>query len=175
MSITSPIFLYFKLTSSLTSSRSNLNTNPSLHYQYHTNISPFQSFNFEDPRNLPIKSFLLKDISTQKNLKRRTGVLFNEDKLDLCCPSHCKWPTVHCAVLLGKKVKYCFLHILLCICKTKSCVFFSCWPCGDPVLGLNILQGWLDGFKYLNHCHCPWGSIWTFNSVSLHWLEAFEW
>ena len=24
----------------------------------------------------------------------------------------------------------------------------------DPVLVLDILQGWLEGFKYLNQCHC---------------------
>ena len=27
--------------------------------------------------------------------------------------------------------------------------------CADPMLGLNILQGWLEEFKYLNQCHCP--------------------
>ena len=30
----------------------------------------------------------------------------------------------------------------------------------DPMLGLNILQGWLKGFKYLNQCFCPgWGRL----------------
>ena len=32
----------------------------------------------------------------------------------------------------------------------------------DPVLGLNFLQGWLEGFKYLNQCHCP---SWEYSNV----------
>ena len=39
----------------------------------------------------------------------------------------------------------------------------------DPVLGLNILQGWLGLFKYLNQCKCPgWGYLTSPYMVWLH-------
>ena len=57
---------------------------------------------------------------------------------------------------MTKKTSICFLIKQKFIFHENHDIAIAMSSSGaDPVLGLNILQGWLGVFKYLNQCHCP--------------------